>query len=76
MSNERGDSGLGICQVRGLFSGCSRGWVTAGLFEDLLGEVFCGVGFEEGMAAVTAKGDEVEIAGLLISFETYEHGGI
>lgn len=36
-------------------------------FEDLLGGVFCGFGFEEGLAAVTTERDEVEVLGLLVA---------
>jgi hypothetical protein len=37
------------------------------------GGVLCGVGLEEGLAAVTAEGDEVEISGLLITLEALWH---
>lgn len=49
--------------------------LATGLFEDLLGDVFCGVGFEEGLAAVTAEGDEVEVLCLLVAYEAGGHGG-
>ena len=47
----------------------------AGLFEDSLGGVFGGVGLEEGLAAVTAEGDEMEVSSFLVTFEARWHGG-
>jgi hypothetical protein len=46
----------------------------AGLFEDSLGGVFGGIGLEEGLAEVTAEGDEVEVSGLLVTLEALWHG--
>ena len=40
-----------------------------------MGDVFCGVGFEEGLAAVTTEGDEVEVLCLLVALEAGRHGG-
>jgi hypothetical protein len=44
-------------------------------FEDCLEEELCGWGCEVGIAAVAGKGDEVEVAGLLATFEPWGHGG-
>jgi hypothetical protein len=46
----------------------------ADLFEDYLSDVFGGVGLQEGLTAVTAKGDEMEIPSFLVTFETLWHG--
>jgi hypothetical protein len=46
----------------------------AGLFEDYLNDVLGGVGLKEGLTAVTAEGDEVEISGLLVTLEARWHG--
>jgi hypothetical protein len=46
----------------------------AGLFEDSLGGVFGGIGLEEGLATVTAEGDEVEVSGLEVTLEALWHG--
>lgn len=43
--------------------------LLTGLLEDLLGDVFCGVGCEEGLAAVATEGDEVEVLCLLVASE-------
>jgi hypothetical protein len=48
--------------------------LLTGLFEDLLGDVFGGVGFEEGLPAVTTEGDEVEVLSLLVALEAGGHG--
>jgi hypothetical protein len=41
----------------------------------LLDGVFCFFGVEEGLALVTTEGDEVELVGLLETFEARWHGG-
>ena len=46
---------LGHEDVRGY----AEALLIAGLFEDLLEGFFCFVGAEEGLALVTAEGDEV-----------------
>lgn len=49
--------------------------LPAGLFEDLLNGVFCCGGVEEGLTLVATEGDEVEVVGLLVTFEAGGHGG-
>ena len=62
---------LGHEDVRGY----AEALLFAGLFEDLLDGVFCFFGVEEGLALVTTEGDEVELVGLLETFEARWHGG-
>jgi hypothetical protein len=45
------------------------------LFENLLGDVFCGGSFEEGLSEVTTEGDEVEVPHLLVALEAGGYGG-
>ena len=42
--------------------------LVASLFEDVLDDIFCGVGCEEGFAVVTTEVDEVEVPGMLVTF--------
>src|SRR5882724_7629884 len=55
--------------------GYAEALLFAGLFEDLLYGVFCGGSLEEGLPFVTTEGDDVELVGLLETFEARWHGG-
>jgi hypothetical protein len=48
--------------------GDAKALLPSDLFEDGVKSVFCAFGVEEGLAAVTTEGDEVEVFGLLEAF--------
>jgi hypothetical protein len=50
--------------------------LTAGFFEDVLGEVLCFGGGEEGLALVATEGEEVKLFGVLVAYKAGWHDGV